>query len=77
MANTDIIKPSYDALATLEQAIRAISYAASLVPDEDDHSALFSVLANKAEIDFDVLRREVIKLWPEPALSSPSVSPVA
>ena len=73
MANTDIIKPSYDALATLEQAIRAISYAASLVPDEDDHSALFSVLANKAEIDFDVLRREVIKLWPEPALSSPSV----
>ena len=77
MANTDIIKPSYDALATLEQAIRAISYAASLVSDEDDHSALFSVLANKAEIDFDVLRREVIKLWPEPALSSPSVSPVA
>ena len=66
MANTDVIKPSYDALASLEQAIRAISYAASLVPDEDDHSALFSVLANKAEIDFESLRREVIKLWPNP-----------
>ena len=64
MANVDVIKPSYDALASLEQAIRAISYAASLVPDEDDHSALFSVLANKAEIDFESLRREVIKLWP-------------
>lgn len=70
MANTDIIKPSYDALATLEQAIRAISYAASLVPDEDDHSALFSVLANKAEIDFESLRREVIKLWPNPDQSN-------
>ena len=66
MANTDVIKPSYDALASLEQAIRAISYAATLVPDEDDHSALFSVLANKAEIDFESLRREVIKLWPNP-----------
>ena len=66
MANTDVTKPSYDALASLEQAIRAISYAASLVPDEDDHSALFSVLANKAEIDFESLRREVIKLWPNP-----------
>ena len=66
MANTDVIKPSYDALASLEQAIRAISYAASLVPNEDDHSALFSVLANKAEIDFESLRREVIKLWPNP-----------
>jgi hypothetical protein len=66
MANADVIKPSYDALASLEQAIRAISYAASLVPDEDDHSALFSVLANKAEIDFESLRREVIKLWPNP-----------
>ena len=66
MANSDVIKPSYDALASLEQAIRAISYAASLVPDEDDHSALFSVLANKAEVDFESLRREVIKLWPNP-----------
>ena len=66
MANSDVIKPSHDALASLEQAIRAISYAASLVPDEDDHSALFSVLANKAEIDFESLRREVIKLWPNP-----------
>ena len=66
MANIDLTKPSYDALASLEQAIRAISYAASLVPDEDDHSALFSVLANKAEIDFESLRREVIKLWPNP-----------
>ena len=66
MANADIIKPSYDALASLEQAIRAISYAASLVPDEDNQAALFSVLANKAEIDFESLRREVIKLWPNP-----------
>ena len=77
MANADVIKPSYDALVSLEQAIRAISYAVSLVPDEDDHSALFSVLANKAESDFYSLRREVIKLWPDLALSSPSVSPVA
>lgn len=66
MANVDVTKPSYDALASLEQAIRAISYAASLVPDEDDHSALFSVLANKAKIDLEVLHREVIKLWPDP-----------
>ena len=66
MANVDVIKPSYDALASLEQAIRAISYAASLVPDEDDYSALFSVLANKAQIDFESLRQEVIKLWPNP-----------
>ena len=63
MANADVIKPSYDALVSLEQAIRAISYAVSLVPDEDDHSALFSVLANKAQIDFESLRQEVIKLW--------------
>lgn len=77
MANIDLTKPSFDALASLEQAIRAISYAASLVPDEDDHSALFSLLADKAQIEFDALRREVIKLWPELAVSSPSVSPVA
>lgn len=77
MANIDLTKPSSDALASLERAIRAISYAASLIPDEDDHSALFSLLANKTATDFDVLRRELIKLWPDPALSSPSVSPVA
>ena len=77
MANVDVIKPSYDALASLEQAIRAISYAASLVPDEDDHSALFSLLADKAQSEFDALRREVFQLWPDPALNSPSVSPVA
>jgi hypothetical protein len=77
MANIDLIKPSYDALGSLEQAIRAISYAASLMPDEEDHSALFSILADKAQSEFDALRREVFQLWPEPALSSPSVSPGA
>ena len=66
MANTDVTKPSYDALASLEQSIRAISYAASLTPSEDAHASLFSVLANKADADLAVLRREVIKLWPNP-----------
>jgi hypothetical protein len=47
------------------------------MPDEDDHSALFSVLADKAQSEFDALRREVFQPWPEPALSSPSVSPAA
>jgi hypothetical protein len=77
MANIDLIKPSYDALASLEQTICALSYAASLIPSEDDRSALFSILAAKAQSDFKALQCEVINLWSEPALSSPSVSPVA
>lgn len=74
MANIDFTKPSYDALASLEQTISALSYAASLISSEDDHSALFSVLAAKAQSDFKALQREVINLWPEPTLSSSSAS---
>ena len=70
MANFDVIKPSYDALKSLEQSVRSLSYVTSIIPDEDEHSALFSLLADKLEHDLELLKSEIYKLWPEGALTS-------
>ena len=40
MANTDVIKPSYDALNTMRETIRAFAELSDLVPEEDSFFAL-------------------------------------
>ena len=69
MADIDVIKPSYDAMKSLEATVRALTYVTSIIPDEDDHSALFYLLADKLDQDFSWLRSELIKLWPEVEIS--------
>lgn len=72
MANHDVIKPSYDAMKSMERTIRALTYVTSVIPDDDDHASLFYLLADKLDQDFSWLRSELIKLWPDADLVSPS-----
>lgn len=65
MANFDVIKPSYDALNSLEQSVRSLVYVTSIIPDDEEHAALFSLLADKLERDLDLLKSEVYRLWPD------------
>lgn len=69
MADIDVIKPSYDAMKSMEATVRALTYVTSIIPDEDDHAALFYLLADKLDQDFSWLRSELIKLWPEGEIS--------
>lgn len=73
MANFDVIKPSYDALKSLDQTVQSLVYVTSIIPDEDEHAALFSLLADKLEQDLGVLKSEVYKLWPEEGKSLRSI----
>lgn len=65
MADLDVIKPSYDALNAVARSVDALVYVVGLIPDDDEHHALFSLLADRLDEDMGWLRREVMKLWPE------------
>lgn len=65
MANFDVIKPSYDAMQAMERTVQSLVYVSSIIPDEDEHAALFFLLADKLDQDFSWLKSEMIKLWPE------------
>lgn len=59
MANIDIIKPSYDALHSMSETVRAFVDFADLLPDDDSCSSLLRILADRLESDMFLLRREV------------------
>ena len=62
MANVDVIKPSYDALKTMRETIRAFAELSDLVPEEDSLSSLWQILVDRIEADMVVLNKEAIKL---------------
>ena len=63
MANVDVIKPSYDALKTMRETIRAFAELSDLVPEEDPLSSLWQILVDRIEADMVVLNKEVHALW--------------
>lgn len=70
MSNCDTIKKSYDAFRSLKRDVEALTYLASLIPDEDEHHALVCTLAEKLDADSTSLFNELLPLWatlkPEP-----------
>jgi hypothetical protein len=63
MANTDVIKPSYDALKSMSETIRAFSDLTDLIPDDDPLSSLWHILVERIEADMVVMHKEVGALW--------------
>ena len=63
MANTDVIKPSYDALNTMRETIRAFAEVSELIPDEAPLSSLWAILIDRLEADMVVMHKEVGALW--------------
>ena len=59
MANTDVIKPSYDALKSMSETIRAFSDLTDLIPDDDLLSSLWRILVDRIEADMVVMHKEV------------------
>lgn len=63
MSKVDSTKPSYDALNTVFNDIRAFADLVDLIPEEDDGATLLRILSDRLESDFGKLRNEVYGLW--------------
>ena len=63
MSKVDSTKPSYDALNTVFNDIRAFVDLVDLIPEEDDGATLLRILSDRLESDFLMLRKEVYGLW--------------
>lgn len=63
MSKVDSTKPSYDALNTVFNDIRAFVDLVDLIPEEDDGATLLRILSDRLESDFLMLRNEVYGLW--------------
>lgn len=63
MANVDIIKPSFDALHSMSETVRAFVDFADLLPEDDSFSSLLRILGDRLESDMFLLRKEVGDLW--------------
>ena len=63
MSKVDSTKPSYDALNTVFNDIRAFVDLVDLIPEEDDGATLLRILSDRLESDFLMLRNEVHGLW--------------
>ena len=63
MSKVDSTKPSYDALNTVFNDIRAFTDLVDLIPEEDDGATLLRIVSDRLESDFVMLRKEVLGLW--------------
>lgn len=63
MSKVDSTKPSYDALNTVFNDIRAFVDLVDLIPEEDDGATLLRIFSDRLESDFLMLRKEVYVLW--------------
>jgi hypothetical protein len=57
------VTDTYRQLKALERAITALTEAASLIPEDDDHAALLAVLSDRIEAEFDSLQEKIIQTW--------------
>lgn len=62
MTNRDLTD-TYRQLKALERAITALTEAASLIPEDDDHAALMVVLSDRIEAEFVALQGDLIQSW--------------
>lgn len=62
MTNRDLTD-TYRQLKALERAITALTEAASLIPEDDDHAALVRVLSDRIETEFESLQGKVVQSW--------------
>ncbi|MGL4777015.1 MAG: hypothetical protein ACRCWT_11430 [Aeromonas veronii] len=62
MTNRDLTD-TYRQLKALERAITALTEAASLIPEDDDHAALVRVLSDRIETEFEALQGKVVQSW--------------
>lgn len=62
MTNHDLTD-TYRQLKALERAITALTEAASLIPEDDDHAALVRVLSDRIETEFEALQGKVVQSW--------------
>ena len=62
MTNRDLTD-TYRQLKALERAITALTEAASLIPEDDDHAALARVLSDRIETEFEALQGKVVQSW--------------
>ncbi|MGN5064894.1 hypothetical protein [Aeromonas sp. 6P] len=62
MTNRDLTD-TYRQLKALERAITALTEAASLIPEDDDHAALVRVLSDRIETEFEALQSKVVQSW--------------
>lgn len=54
---------TYRQLKALERAITALTEAASLIPEDDDHAALMVVLSDRIEAEFVALQGDLVRSW--------------
>lgn len=62
MTNRDLTD-TYRQLKALERAITALTEAASLIPEDDDHAALVRVLSDRIDTEFEALQGKVVQSW--------------
>ncbi|MFM5577060.1 hypothetical protein ACET8O_21105 [Aeromonas veronii] len=62
MTNRDLTD-TYRQLKALERAITALTEAASLIPEDDDHAALMVVLSDRIEAEFVALQGDLVRSW--------------
>lgn len=62
MTNRDLTD-TYRQLKALERAITALTEAARLIPEDDDHAALVRVLSDRIETEFEALQGKVVQSW--------------
>ncbi|MFQ1761282.1 hypothetical protein ACK37B_20600 [Aeromonas veronii] len=62
MTNRDLTD-TYRQLKALERAITALTEAASLIPEDDDHAALVRVLSDRIETEFEALQGKIVQSW--------------
>lgn len=63
MSDYDSINNSFYAYRTLKRDIDALVYLANLIPDEDEHHSLISILADRLDSNACMLHRELCPLW--------------
>lgn len=63
MATSDCIKPSYDALNSVSNSVKAFVELVNLIPEEDEGASLLRILSDRLESDFSKLQIEVYALW--------------
>ena len=63
MANSDVIKPSYDALQSLTDTARALADLVDVIPSDDSLSSLLRILSERLDSDVQSMRLKLPELW--------------
>lgn len=67
MSDRNSINKSFDAFRSLRRDIDALTYLASLIPDEDERHSLIFILADRLDQNASWLHNQLCPLWAEVA----------